>query len=631
MSAAYAERLGRISGRLPHVAALAAVVAGGLALVGWASGIQVLKAALPGREPMNPVTAVALATAGLAFYLSRSGRPDRSARWGRGLAVAVALIGAAKLGTVAGWEPGFDRLLFRDAAGANRMATTTALLLLLTGLAIALLDARTRRGFWLTQPFALTIAAGSLLAIMGYGLSAEPIENGTARPPMALNTAATFFLLSLGTLCARPGWGASTLLTSGGAGGVMARRLFPVAVLVPIGLGWLRYLGERAGLYSPSFGVALMVVLTVVCVLAALWWTGRRLEDADARRRRMQDELTAAHVNLEERVRARTAELAEVNAALRSQVAERERAEEKVRRLNEDLERRVAELADANRELGQQTRENEMFVYSVSHDLRSPLVNLQGFSKELTAACADLRDIFAGQPLPEAVRKRCLGLIDEDVGESVHFIRTAVTRLSTIIDALLRLSRAGRVEYRPQAVDVRETVQRVVEAMSGTISDRGAAVAIGELPPAWGDDAAVEQVFANLVGNAANYLDPGRPGEIEIGCIADAADGRRTYYVKDNGRGIPAGCEVKVFQAFQRLHPDAAKGEGMGLAIVRRVVERHGGRLWYKSEVGVGTTFFVELPASARPSGGADAARPWGESSGTETRKESERCPVSRW
>lgn len=250
--------------------------------------------------------------------------------------------------------------------------------------------------------------------------------------------------------------------------------------------------------------------------------------------------------------------------------------------------------------LAQKDRENELFVYSVSHDLRSPLVNLQGFSQELAAVNQDLRGLLAENDLPAPVRQRGLALIDRDAAESVHFIQTAVSRLAGIIDSLLRLSRVGRVQYQWQAVDVRAAVVRVVEALRGTLAGRGAEVVVEELPTCWGDPTAVEQIFANLIGNAVNYLDPRRPGKIEVGCAAaDALASRpRTYYVKDNGLGIPEGHLPKVFVAFQRLHPEVAQGEGIGLTLVRRIVERHGGRIWVESTAGVGSTFFVALPVS---------------------------------
>jgi signal transduction histidine kinase len=261
---------------------------------------------------------------------------------------------------------------------------------------------------------------------------------------------------------------------------------------------------------------------------------------------------------------------------------------------------------DMARSIAEKDRENELFIYSVSHDLRSPLVNLQGFSQELGFASADLRGLFEDGSVPESIRRRGLAILDREVTDSIHFIQTAVSRLSVIIDALLRLSRAGRVEYRWQPVDVGATVRRVVEALGSTIAERGARVAAGPMPPAWGDPTAIEQIFANLVGNAVNYLDPDRPGEIEVGALdgdgqdPSIAPDHLTYYVRDNGLGIPESGMSKLFLAFQRFHEGRARGEGIGLALVRKIVERHGGRIRVESERGVGTTFYVELPGPPR-------------------------------
>jgi signal transduction histidine kinase len=289
-------------------------------------------------------------------------------------------------------------------------------------------------------------------------------------------------------------------------------------------------------------------------------------------------------------------------------VSERKRAEEAIQRANDELEQRVqartAELAESNRQLTQKNQENEMFVYSVSHDLRSPLVNLEGFSKELSAVCEDLHSLLAEDHVSPAARARCLTMLDTDMAEAIRFIRTGVGRLSNIIDALLRLSRAGRVEYQSQHVELKAVVARIVDSMQTTIAEKGATVTVADLPPVWGDPVAVEQIFANLIGNALNYLDPKRPGVIEVGDDHtagarenDEASVLRSYYVKDNGLGIPESYRSKLFQAFQRLHPSAAKGEGIGLALVRRIVERLGGRIWLESSERQGSTFWVTLPA----------------------------------
>ncbi|ASV99712.1 sensor histidine kinase [Paraburkholderia aromaticivorans] len=295
-------------------------------------------------------------------------------------------------------------------------------------------------------------------------------------------------------------------------------------------------------------------------------------------------------------------EIARLDLTLRETSRRLLEAERIQARFRADLARRTGELARINETLRQQTQENEMFIYSVSHDLRAPLVNLQGFSKELIRACDELRVAVRESSLAAETRQRIERVIDEDIGEALHYLQTAVLRASHIIDALLRLSRVGRVEYRQQKVEVRDIVPRVIDAMQGSIRARRARVDVHELPAVWGDPTALEQVFANLIGNAVNYLDPSREGRIEIGTTPapPGVHSLRIFYVRDNGLGIPAVALPRLFNAFQRLHGNVAAGEGIGLALVRRVVERHGGRVWAESKEGAGTTFYLSLPEAER-------------------------------
>jgi two-component system NtrC family sensor kinase len=311
--------------------------------------------------------------------------------------------------------------------------------------------------------------------------------------------------------------------------------------------------------------------------------------------RRVAEELKRKEVEL---LRARAdRELAEARAALNIELEKR-------------VEERTAQLEEANHSLGQQTRENEMFVYSVSHDLRSPLVNLQGFSKELERSSQELTALLMGDAVPDAVRRQAKAIIEGDMQQSLHFIQRVTIRLSNIIEALLRLSRVGRVEYSQRVLDMNALVNRVLESLSVELFDRQVEVRVADLPPSVGDPTAIEQLIANLVGNALKYLDPQRSGEIEIGVLEPTTEAPRshTYFVKDNGLGIPFVCRDKIFQAFQRAHPDVAPGEGMGLAIVRRIVERHGGRVWVESTEGQGSTFLFDLRSSASAEGEASSA-----------------------
>src|SRR5262249_14512006 len=192
-------------------------------------------------------------------------------------------------------------------------------------------------------------------------------------------------------------------------------------------------------------------------------------------------------------------ELTHLDEVLRDVAAQLTTSRRQLEEANERLERRVeertADLSAVNRELFRHVQENETFVYSVSHDLRSPLINLQGFSRELTLSARGLRELFDHPGVPPDVRQRGHSMLDGEVAESTRFITAAVSRLGAIIDALLRLSRAGRVEYRMQAVDLNGLAARAVEALSATARERGAAVEIHPLPRVLGDPTALEQVL----------------------------------------------------------------------------------------------------------------------------------------
>ncbi len=301
-------------------------------------------------------------------------------------------------------------------------------------------------------------------------------------------------------------------------------------------------------------------------------------------------------------------ELARLDTLMREMARTLARTSAREKLATATASQRAEEMVQINEQLREKAQENEMFVYSVSHDLRSPLVNLQGFSKELGLIGMDLLRTVDRDGVPDDVRRQTRSLIEVEMGESVGFIQSAVSRLSSIIDALLRLSRAGRVEYHPQAVDPDPIVARIIAALRGTIDERQATVTASPLPPCHADPTVVEQILANLIGNAVNYLDPTRPGQVTVFHVdpvphqGEAVAGSVVVYaVRDNGLGIPDAYQGKIFTAFQRLHGDVARGEGIGLALVRRMVERHGGRVWFESQAGRGTTFFVALPAFIKP------------------------------
>jgi len=289
--------------------------------------------------------------------------------------------------------------------------------------------------------------------------------------------------------------------------------------------------------------------------------------------------------------------------------SERRRAEAALQRAHDELEQRVrdrtAALAAANTELAAKNAEVEAFVYIVSHDLRAPLVNLQGFAKELELSVGELSEKLQDAPLPANVQRDVAAILRDGMGAALRFITASTSKFERLIGALLRLSRHGREKYLAEVVDVGAVVGSTLASLQQSIAASGATVSVtGSLPNALGDATAIGQVFSNLVENALHYLRPGTPGVIEIG--GEASGALAQYWVRDNGVGIGASAQPRLFQVFQRFHPHMAPGEGMGLAIVKRVIERHGGEVRVQSEEGAGTTFHVTLPAAAGAKGRVD-------------------------
>lgn len=279
--------------------------------------------------------------------------------------------------------------------------------------------------------------------------------------------------------------------------------------------------------------------------------------------------------------------------------ADRSRAEEALRLTHDQLEARVrertSEMVGINEELARKNEEVEAFVYIVSHDLRAPLVNLQAFSREMELGSQQLQEKLRAAALPAKDLQEIDAILKAGVSDPARYIQASTTKFQRLIDALLALSRSGREEYRQEVVDVQAVVNATLDSLRHIIQKREARVSVEPpLPKAMGDATAIGQVFANLIGNALSYLSPGRAGVIEIG--GKAEDGMAHYWVKDNGSGIPATAQPRLFQVFQRFHPQLSPGEGMGLAFVKRMVERHGGKTWAESEEGAGTTFHVTLP-----------------------------------
>lgn len=249
----------------------------------------------------------------------------------------------------------------------------------------------------------------------------------------------------------------------------------------------------------------------------------------------------------------------------------------------------AAELAEKNKEL-------EAILYTVSHDLRSPLVNVQGFGKQLQRACEVIKVAAdAAGPAGSIPASQLKQSVEVAIPQALRFINAGVAKMESLLAGLLRYSRLGRVALSIRPLNMNGMLAEIIAATKFQLNEAHAEIKIDPLPTCLGDTVQTSQVFGNLLDNALKYRDPSRPLRVTITGVVQ--DGQAVYAVADNGVGIAPQHQAKVFEIFHRLNPDSITGEGLGLTIAQRVLERQRGRIWVESRPGEGSTFFVSMPA----------------------------------
>ena len=445
---------------------------------------------------------------------------------------------------VFGSDLGIDQLVvkqsLRGVAGPpGRMALTAAVSFVLIGAALGLLAWKKPR-FWrlAAELLALGVSPLVLLGLLGHVYGVPRL--GGLGIDIELAQAAVFVLalLTVGIILAIPGSQTVALLASERAGGVLARRLIPLAILVPIVFGWLRLQGQRAGYYGVETGLALLVASLIGIFVAAIALAARRLEALDAARRHEEREVSALNAQLEQRVAQRTAELETTNQEL------------------------------------------EQFAYSVSHDLRAPLRAVDGFSKVLL-------DDYREQLGEEG--RRYLGRV-----------RAGAVRMGNLIDAILQLSRLSRRPFVRVPVDLSALAREVVAELEDGDPAGRVQVAIQDGLLAEADRALVEDVLQNLLANAYKFTAKTASPMIRFGAVEQG--GVPVYFVADNGAGFDMAHADQLFRPFHRLHRETEfPGDGIGLATVVRAVHRHDGVVWAQGAVNQGATFHFSLTPGAHP------------------------------
>jgi len=539
-----------------------AALLGGVGLVSGLAGWSTLTSYFENAIPMALSTASLFCLIGtiLAFFFARTRRAPRRAAFAcmAFIVFSEGLLDALEvpLQLPGSFDP-LDKLFFGVQSFLSiphvSMSPLTGLLFSLSGgaLLILLWRPRGRGDIWLDIAglLATALILASLTLCLGY-IYGAPLLYGSQFIPVSASTALAFVVTGLGIVCAsgagslplRPFLGVSiraTLLR------VFTPTVFFIVLFYPLVHQTIAgFLPINNAILGSIMAMALAGAASVI-VFRMGAGIGQRIDYSDAQRRI---------------------------------------AEEKLARTNAALEAKNAEL--------------EQVVYVASHDLRSPLVNIDGYSKELDYALGDLRRALAGIPAAEETLRGLAPLLDEDIPEALRFIRISASKMDVLLSGLLHLSRSGRAALEFKTLDMNQLVSKIAASTEFTIKEAKITLEIKDLPPCHGDAVQVGQVFSNLLENAIKYLDPGRPGIIRI---SGRSEGERSVYcVEDNGIGIAPAHLNKIFEVFHRLDPRRGDGEGLGLTIVKRILARLGGEVWVESEEGSGSRFHVALPKSRR-------------------------------
>jgi signal transduction histidine kinase len=637
--------------RFPSIAAVIAVAIGALVLVGWAFDVPLLKSAVPGLSTMKVNTALAFILAGLSLAFSQAGRLPRVAT---GFAVAAGAIGVLiVLEYVVGRDFGIDQFLFRDQGTAasypGRPGLNTALNFVLLSVALLLRDAGMWWYRWLRRGCAAAAAAIALAALFGYGYSTTALMGIDSSTEMALLSALAFLLLSAAVLIRDPelgvsaerkiplwygvasitlvGVGAATLrvtaatvdstlwvahtlevhaaltevtaLTGEAESGVRGyvitgdpvlltayngvrptietvigrirplvadnppqqRRADSLAVLIGARLDWLDETVSLRRTHGRD-AVTPAVLHTGAALMGGVRNLLARMEDEEARlltRRRAMLQARTRHVRLAAWAGTILAFAAVTGAGtvVQQEFTRREKAEIELKRSNEELER---------------------FAYVASHDLQEPL-RMVGSYVQLLA-------------------KRYKGKLDASADEFIGFALDGALRMQRLIEDLLAFSRVATRGAAFVPTDTNVALDEALRSLKLTLEETGGSVTRDPLPTLPVDGGQLEHVFLNLISNALKFRSIAAPA---IHVSATREDSGWRFSVRDNGIGIEPQYFERIFVIFQRLHARSQYGgTGIGLAITKKVVERHGGRIWVESTPGQGATFFFTLPAKPR-------------------------------
>ncbi|MGA3282644.1 MAG: PAS domain S-box protein [Smithella sp.] len=624
-------------------------------LLGWMIGIDILKSINPHFTAMRVVTALCflLSAAALVFIKNRS-----AGHWqikvSRLFSAAVSIIGLltvicylVELQTGHEWAWAHNAFLNFLNVPADRMAIITAILFSIFGFILILLSIDSRHATNISHALLLPITILTYLMLVGYIFNVKVFYEWL-QIAVALNTVIAFCFLCIASFCIHPESWLMKVFTGDESGAIMARRLLPAFLTLPIIIGWLRIQGERTDVFGSDFGVALVAVTYAICFFWLVWFNARSVNRTDQIRRQAQealhesevryrllfaqaavgikrmdvqgrmlevndklcdilgysrpellllslanithpDDLAGEQVQLERLLAGQINNYSIEKRCLRKDgsviwvkvtsslpsvtdpsakwwisvvedITNRKQAEDALNLM-------TAELARSNKDL-------EQFAYIASHDLQEPLRAVAGFMGIL--------------------KKKYQDKLDDDARKYIDYAVEGAERMQTLINGLLAYSRVGTRGEDLKPMSMQTVFYTAINNLQVAIDESKAVITHDELPDITADAAQMTQLQQNLIANAIKFCDKGLP---EIHLIARREDQHWVFGIRDNGIGIETQYFERIFLIFQRLHTrNQYPGTGIGLALCKKIVERHAGRIWVESEPGCGSTFYFTIP-----------------------------------
>ena len=586
-----------------------------------------------GKAVMNPITAICFIFVGIWLLLYK---PLPVIAKHTHIFVTIFVLGASilKLLELFGLSSlQLDRILFHDllnsSEGFKTIAPNSALLLLLCGIILANVYKQTKLILFVSDLSKIAGFLISYLAIIGYIYNFELVYRVGTFVPMAFNTAIAYICFFTVALTVMPPGNFMRVVGSGHVGGRMARRAIPLVLILPLAFGYLRLMGEKAQLFEPTYGTALQSAFMVLLVLVFVFLYARRLNIQDKRRKAAELQTIESEKKYRTLINALregvvyydtkgtisfcNRSFSELSGYAEDEIRGRnvfdffvkEEQKEKYRSLLQNNDEAKAEIYEENvrtksgsniwvsisarpvyNDAGEmiaalstivditdkkkQLEDIEAFSASAAHDINAPLARIEMIAMLLL-------DSTEGQ-------------LDEESMSLLQAIAGITANMRGLLKDLLQFSKLGVTNIEKFSVDTIELVKETVEANKHL--NPKAMVTINSIPSVMADRVMLKQVFTNLISNALKYSSNKENPVVEIGSIEK--NGNNIIYVKDNGAGFDMKDSQKLFAAFQRLHIEF-EGNGLGLPIVRRIIEKHGGKIWAEGIPKEGATFYFTL------------------------------------